>query len=94
MARPSSTKLTLVVDPNVIKRAKSYAADHNTSISSLVEAYLSNLTSAERQSISEDPNSWPPTTRSLFGALRSQASSSADADELRAGYLTQKYLHD
>lgn len=33
-------KLTLSVDPSVVKRAKDYAARRGTSVSSLVEGYL------------------------------------------------------
>lgn len=33
-------KLTLSVDPRVVKRAKGYAARRGTSVSSLVEGYL------------------------------------------------------
>ena len=33
-------KLTLSVDPSVVKRAKDYAARSGTSVSSLVESYL------------------------------------------------------
>ena len=47
MAASRPTKLTLVVDPAVIRRAKSFASSHDTSVSSLVEAYLSQLTADE-----------------------------------------------
>ena len=33
-------KLTLIIDPSVVKRAKDYAARRGTSVSSLVEGYL------------------------------------------------------
>jgi hypothetical protein len=36
----AKTKLTLTVDPEVIERAKQFAEQHATSISSLVEEYL------------------------------------------------------
>jgi len=39
------SKLTLSVDENVIARAKRYARQHGTSVSGMVEAYLSTVTS-------------------------------------------------
>ena len=86
------SKLTLVVDPSVVRRAKSYASAHQTSVSSLVESYLRNLTAEEAQEISAEPDSWPPTTRSLYGVLAHVGD--LDTDELRQQYLRDKYLHD
>ena len=86
------SKLTLVVDPSVVRRAKSYASAHQTSVSSLVESYLKNLTAEEAEGILTDPDSWPPTTRSLYGALAHVGD--VDTDELKRRYLRDKYLHD
>ncbi len=44
------TKLTLRLDKTVIRQAKEYARTHQTSISSLVEAYLALLTRTESTS--------------------------------------------
>ncbi|MGR3293969.1 MAG: DUF6364 family protein [Candidatus Scalindua sp.] len=38
------TKLTLKLDSEIISEAKSYAKDHNSSLSRLVEKFLRNLT--------------------------------------------------
>jgi len=38
------TKLTLKLDKDVIERAKDYAKSHQTSLSLLIENYLSSLT--------------------------------------------------
>lgn len=86
------SKLTLVVDPSVVRRAKSYASAHSTSVSALVESYLKNLTAADGDDISSDPDSWPPTTRSLYGALADIGGT--DTDELKRRHLHNKYLHD
>jgi hypothetical protein len=43
----SRPKLTLSVSEEVIEKAKKYAAEHNQSISSLVENYLASLVKEE-----------------------------------------------
>jgi hypothetical protein len=86
------SKLTLVVDPSVVRRAKSYASEHQTSVSSLVEAYLKNLTSDTESDPSSNPDTWAPITRSLFGSLAEIGD--VDTDELKYRYLRDKYLHD
>ncbi len=86
------SKLTLVVDPSVVQQAKTYAAAHKTSVSTLVETYLRNLTADQERDMSFDPSSWAPTTRSLYGALTE--SGDVDPDTLKRQYLYDKYLHD
>ena len=88
------SKLTLVVDPSVVRRAKSYASSHQTSVSSLVEAYLRNLTVDSEDGLSKDPATWPPITRSLLGSIPSGDNADIDERELRSGRLADKYLHD
>lgn len=92
MGGAKQSKLTLVVDPSVVRRAKSYASEHKTSVSSLVESYLKNLTSDSDVGPSSDPDTWAPITRSLFGSLAELGD--VDADELKYKYLHDKYLHD
>jgi len=60
------TKLTLSVDEGVVERAKRYAAGRGTSVSRLVEAYLSLLSGSDRRP-SEEP---PPVLARLRGALK------------------------
>ena len=86
------SKLTLVVDPAIVQRAKSYASAHNVSVSLLVETYLKNLTETDEPEPMSHPNSWPPTTRSLYGALADPANT--EANELKLSHLRTKYLHD
>lgn len=86
------SKLTLVVDPSIVRRAKSYASAHHTSVSTLVESFLKNLTDDNEGNIGFDPNSWPPITRSLYGSLTELHE--VDADELKRRHLSDKYLHD
>lgn len=92
MSASKQSKLTLVVDPSVVRRAKSYASEHQTSVSSLVEAYLKNLTSDTESDPSSNPDTWAPITRSLFGSLAEIGD--VDTDELKYRYLRDKYLHD
>jgi len=86
------SKLTLVVDPTVVSRAKSYASAHSTSVSTLVESFLNNLTAEDVTATSTDPDYWPPITRSLYGALAEQRD--VNTDDLRRRHLSEKYLHD
>jgi hypothetical protein len=58
-------KLTLSVDKKVVARAKHYAAQHDTSVSQMVERYL-NLVAAPVNSSEEDP----PVLRMLRGAAK------------------------
>ena len=89
MKEKNTTKLTLAIDPSVIKSAKSYAASINTSVSGLVEAYLRHLTSGEGADTSVDPATWPPLTRSLHARLQTEGPV-PDYDSLRDDYLIRK----
>ena len=86
------TKLTLAVKASVIRKAKSYAASHKTSVSSLVEAYLRSLTESESNSPEIEDRLLPPITRSLHGAVR--LPDGMDVDRLKWEYLREKYLRD
>jgi hypothetical protein len=77
-------KLTLSVDPRVIRQAKRYASQHNVSVSSLVESYL-NTISAEKPFI-PGPQPEPPVVRRLRGILKA-----GDIGDYR-DHLAKKYL--
>jgi hypothetical protein len=62
-------KLTLSVSEEVIEKAKKYAAEHNQSISSLVENYLASL-------VNEDAGNYVPVNTELQ-ALHSLSSPSS-----------------
>ena len=73
------SKLTLSVNPEVIERAKTYARSRGTSVSAIVEAYLS--------SVAGKAETWkmPPVLKSLSGSLKK-------ADLKAYGeHLAQKY---
>lgn len=73
------SKLTLSVDENVVRGAKQYAAARGTSVSRLVEGYLSLLSRPPR---ADDET---PVLRMLRGSARGV---SADA---RQRHLSRKY---
>jgi hypothetical protein len=73
------SKLTLSIDPAVISRAKRYAKQHGTSVSQMVEAYLTSV-STPRES-----TELPPILRALRGTLKH-----ADLGDYRK-YLSGKY---
>jgi len=60
------TKLTLRLNDNVIKRAKTYARDHKISLSKMVESYLSSI--AEQKG-KETNQSITPLVESLSGVI-------------------------
>jgi hypothetical protein len=73
-------KLTLSVDEQVIEKAKRYASERGVSVSELVEAYLSAVTS----SAGDAPD--PPVLRALRGILKH-----GTRDDYRK-HLEKKYL--
>ena len=66
MIRMNVSKLTLSVDPDVIERAKRYAAGRGTSVSQLVETLLHLVASGGPESSAGAP---PVLTR-LRGSMR------------------------
>jgi GTP1/Obg family GTP-binding protein len=74
-------RLTLSVDEEVVTRAKRFAADHGTSVSKMVQEYLSSLEAAP------ELENLPPVTRSLVGILKN---SDVDIEDYRR-HLFEKY---
>ena len=72
-------KLTLSVDAHVVTRAKQFAKERGTSVSSMVESYLS--------AVAEPPpaSSQTPVLRSLRGVLKK-----GNIEDYRK-HLAQKY---
>ena len=81
------SKLTLRMESDLIEAAKKVADDRKTSLSRLVAEYFRALLVSEP---SEGSGSLPPKTRSLLGALRSDAHPEpTEADH--AAHLERKY---
>ena len=80
-------KLTLSVSEDVIEKAKRYAAEHNQSISSLVENYLASL-------VNEDAGNYVPVNtelQALHSLLnKSKAKRKLNLEEERLNYLLNK----
>ncbi|MBX2904869.1 MAG: hypothetical protein KF744_02445 [Taibaiella sp.] len=81
-----NAKLTLSLDENVIKRAKRFAENNHTSLSQVVESYLSELTKKEKET---DGNKISPLVQSLMGVLDLPADFDFKKD--RTAYLKSKY---
>ncbi len=78
------SKLTLSVDDSVIRRAKRYAKARGTSVSSLVEQFLSLLgREPSGEGAGREPE--PPILRRLRGSLKD-----VEADDYLR-YLERKY---
>ena len=78
-----NTKLTLNLDKEIIKEAKTYAKSQSVSLSKLIENYLNSLTRA-----SKNKSAVSPLVESLTGIIH------ADYDEKEdyRNYIDQKYL--
>ncbi len=79
------TKLTLRLKKKVIDQAKKYANDHETSLSKLIENYLSAVTN-ESRSIEKIS----PLVQSLSGVI--QLSENEDPKGKYQEHMKEKYL--
>ncbi len=79
------TKLTLKLKKKVIDQAKQYANDHDTSLSRLIENYLSAITSG-----SNSENDISPLVKSLSGIIELPVD--ADHKGKYNHHLIEKYL--
>ena len=80
-----TTKLTLSVDPAVVARAKEYAERNNTSVSELVQTYLSIVTQPSKP---ERGKELSPVLRSLRGLVKDDG---LDYREEHRKHLAAKY---
>jgi len=78
------TKLTLKLNAEIIEQAKLYAKETNTSLSKLIENYLSALTSGKPQS-----RKVHPVIKSLTGVI--SLDDTRDYKKSYTKYLTEKY---
>ncbi len=79
------TKLTLKLKKRVIDQAKRYAADHETSLSKMIENYLAAITAE-----SEEKDEISPLVKSLSGVI--QLPLDSNGKELLHKHLNEKYL--
>ena len=78
------SKLTVRLDSKVIDRAKSYARNHNVSISRMIESYLDSVTQQKSKDIEITP-----LVKSLSGVIK--LSSDYDFKKDYSDYLSDKY---
>jgi hypothetical protein len=80
-----TTKLTLTVETEVIKKAKSYARQTGRSLSELIETYLETLTDEH-----QEPQQISPKLKKLIGVVKLPA----DFDERKelSAYFESKHL--
>ena len=79
-----NTKLTLNIDEFVITKAKSYAKKNSTSLSKLIENYLTSLNQQKTEKLRVSP-----LVESLTGVLSDDKKSSAKE---YVDFLNEKYL--
>jgi hypothetical protein len=80
------TKLTLNIDKDIARRAKSYAKNEGRSLSDLVENYLKLLT----KNASIEDSEFAPRVKSLLGCV--SLPDDFDYKKEISEYLTKKYL--
>ena len=80
-----SSKLTLSVDPEVVARAKEYAERNNTSVSELVQTYLSIVTKPTKPGREKE---LPPVLASLRSLVKDDG---LDYREEYRKHLVAKY---
>jgi dsDNA-specific endonuclease/ATPase MutS2 len=81
------TKLTLVIDKNIIERAKSYASTKKTSLSKMIESYLDRITEDEK--LKEEIS---PLVKSLSGVI--SIPENLEYKDEYAKHLANKHLDD
>ncbi len=81
-----NTKLTLLLDKDIIEQAKRYAHDQQQSLSALVENYFRFLLGREHSLVSSNIS---PTVQELSGIIH--LDSTDDVDEAYTDYLLEKY---
>lgn len=77
-------KLTLSLDGTIIESAKTYAKSNNTSLSKLIESYLTVLTNHTKYKADITP-----LVESLSGVIT--LDEDFDVKDAYAGYLMEKY---
>jgi hypothetical protein len=80
------TKLTLILNDNVIQRAKIYSRRNKISLSKIIESYLDNITKPKE---AEKISSITPLVESLSGVIK--ISDDFDYKKEYGNYLVEKY---
>jgi hypothetical protein len=78
------SKLTVRLDSDVIDRAKTYARNHNVSISRMIESYLDSVTQLKSKDIDITP-----LVKSLSGVVK--LDTDYDFKKDYSDYLSDKY---
>jgi hypothetical protein len=78
------TKLTLSLNKEVVNKAKEYVKKNRTSLSQLIENYLSAITTKEKHT-----NDISPLVKSLSGVVKLPKDFDIKKDKTK--YLEQKY---
>lgn len=81
-----NTKLTLSLDATIIEKAKVYAKAHNTSLSKLIERYLSRVAR-----VNEGYSDKSVVVDELAGMLNDPASGSLSYKDAKYKHLRKKY---
>lgn len=83
----ATTKLTLSLEPEIVKRAKSYAKKRQISLSKLIQDYLDQIS----RNRPEPKDDIPQDILDLTGILKDKFPNDIDLKEERYQYLKGKY---
>ena len=83
-----NTKLTLVLEQEIIQKAKDYAKKKNRSLSNIIENYLKSLT---KDATTKSKGVVSPITKSLRGSFKLPKDFDYDEELIKA--LEKKHLH-
>lgn len=86
------TKLTLRIDEEVIRKAKRYAKENNTSISQLLENYLKLLVSRDKSLKAEEPEEKYSSIVQLRGILKVKNPKTFDYKKELGKILWKRYM--
>jgi hypothetical protein len=81
-----SSRVTITLDEAVIERAKNYAAEHNISLSKIIEAYLKMLPQQK-----QPKGEITPLVKSLSGVI--ELPPGLDVKKVYSKHISSKYLN-
>lgn len=80
-------KLTLSLNSSIIDKAKGYAKSHGTSLSKMIESYLSSVVSEE----TDEESKYTPTVNRLIGIIDVTTINYDDFKADYSNFLSEKY---
>lgn len=92
----AASKLTLSIDSELIKKAKSYATKHHTSVSKLFSDFVSEVTKSEKKADQALLEKFahvevPEQIKAITGILKGKLPENFELKDAKYEYLKEKY---